>query len=901
MNWLSDLADHNRLSMLGVAKAAAKDELWPGPTNPTVIATALRDANRGTRTAWLLDHPARFAVVARVLKVPEDDLRHRARQATAPSATRLPLLDLPEDARPLDLVHEDLFPGIPEAVQFPERWSAPTWWTIEPGAGEGVVEAWHRARGVEVFRCGAAAEAVEHLGNGPLFVVADRPDGAEAVLKQAARQSARVCVACNQPPPESNSKAETSLGSVGKRLSIPIAGVVDPAAPDEETGQRRRTGDVWTMVSTAPFDDWGQDLLAWVVPRLSERSCLRSADAVAQARDFLDQVGEAMRTPADVFTYCTMLDEHPFEDLDDGSAVSTAWALIARRIRGDDHVARWLRDRGDEVLRAIIARVGSTTDHDCNIHTLYGAGIDRASWERLIDGTVVPEADPDQLRTALERGHEHSPAEAMRLLSPPTPKTLISKLAESGLLIPSANGALRWRFAWVLALFYVDWTTTSAAWAATTWGEALLRPWQTATLHEVLANQLQEGRWEIVALALDGFDAHDLASVAFLEACFRNVGLRLADRNDIPAHLITSLWRAQRQTLERWYEGDWPPLPRVSHVSANPSAERLSNDAFLVAAGLLAEAAVMVGAGDEVEPELHLDPDLRGPSAVAAAIGRINGWTRRDNEELLPWADAWFHLVSRVVARCPDVLDHAAEHGATALQAHRVVRLIGSGGTKDGVESPLPNTPFRWVQAACELAQVDIDAVIDAAWTAEPLTSGIGRWWACVLAEDEAFAREQWGRAPSAAIERALLRNPQLDLPAHRMSAASWNTVLSRLHDMKRCPLLDRIPWSVLEDLLCDPSFHGKYFLVDFFPTAWARHREPLQQLLASVDHPSARPWSDLLALAPPDVLLAFAKLETHRVIVRRAILHRIGDRGPGWRDLWRALGADRSGENLQR
>jgi hypothetical protein len=110
------------------------------------------------------------------------------------------------------------------------------------------------------------------------------------------------------------------------------------------------------------------------------------------------------------------------------------------------------------------------------------------------------------------------------------------------------------------------------------------------------------------------------------------------------------------------------------------------------------------------------------------------------------------------------------------------------------------------------------------------------------------------------------------------------------------CRLLDRIPWPALEDLLHDPALHSKYFLDDFFPTVWVHHHESLKQVLASVDDPAARPWSDLLAAAPPDVLVAFANLQTHRVVVRRSILHRIGNRGPGWRELWHVLGEDRAG-----
>jgi hypothetical protein len=896
MDWLSDLAAHHGLSMLAVAKAAAGDPAWPGPDNPTVIANALRDANRGTRTGWLLDQPARLAVVAGVLKVREDHLRVQARRATAPSATLLSLFDLPEDARPLDLIHEELFPGIPDAVQHPERWSPPIWWTIQPGAGEGVVEAWHKARGVVVLRCGDVAEALEHLGPAPLFVVAARADGAGAVLKRAAQKGFRVCVACDQLPPDNRSKTTPSHASDRNGESTAIADVVEPVAPNADAGQRDRTGDAWKTVSTPPFDEWGQDLLAWVVPRLSEGSCLRGGDAVGQAKLFLQQAAAAMRTPADVFTCCSLLDEHAFADLDNGSAATTAWSLIARRIPGNDHVASWLRDRGDEVLRVIVARIGSSPDHDWNMQDLYGAGIDRASWEHLIDGAVTPEADPDQLRAALERGYKHSPAEALRLLSPPTAKTMISELERSGLLMPMGNGALTWRFAWVLGLFYIDWTSSSAAWTASTWGEALLRPWQTAMLHKVLANHFQEGRWELAERALESFDADDLASVAFLEACFRNAGLCAASRQDVPANILPGLWRAQRQTLERWHDHDWPPLPRVSHAGVNPSAERLSPHAFLVAAALLAEAAAEIGASDLVEPELWINPDLRSPSAVAAAIGRVQRWFRRDNLQLLPWADAWFHLVCRVVARCPDVLDCAPADAFTALQVHRVVRNVARGAQLDWQSFSLPFTPFRWVRDACELAQVDIDLVIDAAWAAEPLESGIGGWWAAVLAEDEAFARDQWSRAPGAAIERALLRDPLLDLPVHRMSAGSWDNVLNTHQFTTGCRLLDRIPWPALEDLLHDPALHSKYFLDDFFPTVWVHHHESLKQVLASVDDPAARPWSDLLAAAPPDVLVAFANLQTHRVVVRRSILHRIGNRGPGWRELWHVLGEDRAG-----
>jgi len=854
MAWLKDAAVHSTHgSVSALAAAAVGHAKWPGPTNAGSVRNKINDVDSGESVSWLADNPGRVQVFADLLGIPPEDLQKSVRQLVVVASTErlFRLDDLPADAAPLNLREEGLFPGIPAVVSEPTWWVSPVWWTTRPGAGERVVEAWLRARDVVVVRCAVASDALVRVSRQPLFIVAASASGAADLLQAAIDARCPICVACDAGPPE------------------PEAG--RPGWGEAEIDER-----------------WAGALVGWVARRLSAKSFLRQPGQVEKAVSFVDGAPHAFQTPADVFTFCSLVDEQSLEGLEDGNAGGFAWSLLTRRVGDDDHLGKWLRDCGAELLTNLAMRLSGDPEVWLGILDLTAEGVTREVWQDLLGPATPRGADPNALREALERGKKCSPSEVSHLLAPREPREIVDRLIRSGLLCRAMDGRWVWRFAWVLSVFGMDWLRRAPEWPSQHWGQALLRPWSTAVLYKVLGHELTKD-WTLARRALASFDPLDVASVAFLEACFRNVGLIIARGEAAPPpDLVAGLWRAQRQTLERWYDEGWPPLPRVGHAADRARVERLGDRAFIAAAAMLAEACEDK---DPVEPDLWLDPTQHHPAWLAAAIERVTWFKNSEPDgEPLPWAEGWFNFVSSLVERCPAVLDHAKPSAFSLLQVFCGVRAIGRGETPDPRGTTWPGVPYAWVERACAQAGVDVARVIELAWEQEPLSPGLGRWWAGVLEQDDDFAAEQWAAAPGAAILRAVLRGEERELPVERMDAAQWRELMKAQWDpSSEHPLLSRVPWAVMESWL-DSGDVWMLTSRGMVEAMWEHHPTATRARVERCDDLTRRPWTDLLAAAPPEVLLDLADREPHRQIVRRVILHRVGNRGPGWRELWPVL-----------
>src|SRR6188508_1436177 len=119
MGWLRDLMERATppiRSFGKLASAASKSADWPPDTSlqPRSLATLLSRLDRGQDLSWLADRPGAQVALARALNTPVDGLRPHFRGADRVEGepASMALWDLPS-GRPLNLVREDLPPGVP--------------------------------------------------------------------------------------------------------------------------------------------------------------------------------------------------------------------------------------------------------------------------------------------------------------------------------------------------------------------------------------------------------------------------------------------------------------------------------------------------------------------------------------------------------------------------------------------------------------------------------------------------------------------------------------------------------------------------------------------------------------------------------------------------------------------
>jgi len=867
-----------------VAERLLASSEWPDrDVSVRGLGNALRELDEGGRRPWLAKSAPRGAAIARELRMSDAEFADAlADHPEPPRGTVLVLTDLPDGA-PLDLLREDLFPGIPKEVLDPARWGPLLWWEAPGGAGKSLTGRWLQARSLaRHVRAKVAEDLIANLGGDrPLFVELESPAGLDRLLDLTAPEGQPLCVAAAFAPPN----PPEDPGQKRKRASQLRMGV-----PPAETSSR------WRHIATRPLPDWSDRLLEWVSHRLPSTTgfSLEPAKAVIAAWK------TRLRTPGDVLAVCGLLDQWGAEKVARGHprAWEHAVEMAFARVPDAAPPGEWLRGHAVALLRATVQRLATSPEVEWELSDLVEVGLSRTEWTELLPPEFVPDPDIASLReealTAAGRGEALRPDRVMVRLQPGRGE-VVRLLVEAHLLEARGDGRLVFRIRWLLLWAWELVLADSSDWGADRLGEAVLRRWAAPSLIEAFMSAFLRGDWGIASRAVDGWSGSDIARVALLEACFRAAGLALLQGAEIPEGLARALWERQCASLSARYEGAGP-VPTVAWPGGH---DPLLDDA----AWHLAALALI-----ERFPDHERERALETLSAAPGAPPREQLMTLLQNVGLpesvtsegmrpLPWARGSLGLGSRLFARygpIPRYPDHphvtpivapAALIGAirqgTALDA-----AAGSGGFN------LHRVPLDILRHEAAEQEVPWTTVLAALWAADPQSS-LGAYISHML--DGPDRDELWAACPPGRLAQEWMSGRSERVRLELLNEEQWAALLDLMGGQRRWPVerefWELVPWSVIEPLLADPQAPLTW-ATGAYSVFWTRHPvETREAMLASLAAGS-RVGGDLLWSAP--VGEAFALCEHPKPQLRLAAGRRlhgiVASRGERWREAWDAL-----------
>ena len=466
-----------------LAKALLAREDWPDPArNHRSLGNKLRDAMKGDRT-WLDKDPLRLACLARELDWTEGELDEALAFSEQDSPPHLLLLPELFDARPIDLLQEPLYPGLPELACRPEAW-AHHWWQVPhgPGHGHDHVARWLEARElarIVVARTGG--EAARQLGGRtPTFVILGSDREAEALRPDRLPPGLRILVASPGPAPKDPQTEEPHRWRRRSRFD----------SPD------RNSGSAWTQLSPPNARAGLRTLVHWARARLPPDAGLVEEELEA----FLTspEVLPFTITPGDSLAMVGLLNyrgldlltRHPPRDR------VAAWLELSMSRLPSSARRDQLETRGPQLLLQLL-RACWMGGHD----PLLG-GLDRAGWAALLpDGERIT-LDVEAIEARLVQGGPFAPEESRALLDAlrSRPEAVVDSLLEAGLLRPVTGRGLAMGPFWVVAALQVESLNGLVDEGPAVFGEAALHPDSAIALLWLLVEKSQKGKWAGIAL-----------------------------------------------------------------------------------------------------------------------------------------------------------------------------------------------------------------------------------------------------------------------------------------------------------------------------------------------------------------------------------------------------------------
>jgi hypothetical protein len=534
-----------------LARICTNSADWPASARmgPRSLAAIFSKLDRDEGLGWLAGRPEVQLELARVLGSSREVLRLALTPRHASEPNRFITWDTLPYARVLDLVEEPPFPGVPSEVLHPGAWQKLVW--VAPnGGGRSIVGHWLEARGLarHVSAPNVAAAAIPAAR--PLFVELGSASGLDL-----GALAPGVCVAVPEPFPSSATPRGVTLVR-----SPPVADVLD-------------------------------ELLGWCRARLSARSGLDPERLARFLRSGPLEAG-AVQSVGDVLGLAGLADELGTEAFETKPLARLAHDFVRRRgaerLDPDGPSTPWARRSGFDALVAILRRFAieegedpflprSSEEWSLALPPELKQGPD-LEWLR----TALPGADPELLRSDVERAVVKLPPGAFRLLR---------TFEALGLLERSADGLLALRPHWLVRAAGAEALAELVDGPPAGFGEALLsRKAAPAAFVRLLARA--RGR----TLAPDDFvlpEGDDSpVHAAAVEGAFRAVGLAALTGAEVAPELAETLWDDEQRLL---FEPPGElPAPRIEHALSSrdgePGAWMLGRGAFYLAALALGES-----------------------------------------------------------------------------------------------------------------------------------------------------------------------------------------------------------------------------------------------------------------------------------------------------------------------
>ncbi|MEB2310733.1 MAG: hypothetical protein OZ928_02740 [Polyangiaceae bacterium] len=524
-----------------LARAVLASQAWPAGDRPESrsLAALFSKLDRDLELEWLAGRPAVQQALAEVLGCAVADLRAAfipGRSPEARGSERRVTLDDLRFARALDLLEEELFPGLPPEVTRPASF-APLHWLAPGGAGRTLVGQWLEARGLAAFvRAETWTDALSRIPrSGAVYVELERDDGVAAAL--AGRP---LCVAAPFPP----------------------------------------RGDGFHMVTSPPPEEWLDALVDWVAARLPEDGRFDAE----RTRTWLRATG-LVDTPGTALGLCGLADSLGARKLEHRSLAELAERFYRDRLRAStgstSAEASWVERRGFRVLVGMAQRV--LTDSDAPLD----APREPEEWLELVPEEHRLGADLEWLRaTLVKRGGAIGRADVERAARevPPGAFRVVRALRGAGLFEPLPGSTReRLRPRWLARVVDELARRELVRGSPFEWGEALLHEHGAAGVARELAARVRRGDHP-VSLVLELESDGNPAFAAALEAVFRVSGLALAEGGERPSDELEELYDAGVALAVR-LPGELP-RPRIGYPRGRGA---LSDGAWLLAALSLSE------------------------------------------------------------------------------------------------------------------------------------------------------------------------------------------------------------------------------------------------------------------------------------------------------------------------
>lgn len=561
MGWLRDLmagAAPPIRSMDGLAKLCLDASYWPesGRMQPRSLGAIFGKLDRGEELDWLAVRPEVQAALTKVVGADREAIQAALKPSQAQSADRWVTWDSLPYARGLDLLEEELFPGLP-----PEMYQPATWrrliWLAPSGSGRTLLGRWLAARGL------ARHVSMKRLGDQelpaarPLFVELGSAEGFEPSLVPPG-----VCV----------------------------------ALPEAYAG--RAEGEV-SCVRSTPLGELLPSLVAWALERLPSSSRLEGDACLDALRPAVEE--GVLLCAGDVLGWLGLADVEGLLELDPSGlgALARSWLKRRARERLDPEApsAHWMRRHGYPTLLSLARRLLTDSPEPAfcprsleDWATLLPAELRNGpdlEWLKV----ALPRAEPSVRKIDLERASEKLPPGAFRILRSFEAIGVLERSGEELVLRPHFLG----RVALSEAL------SGLVAGAAFDWGEALLSPAVAAPTAHALLLRAQAGELASGDEWVDP-EARDPAYAAAIEGAVRALGVALLSGAAAPNESIEALWNEQVRIA--FQLPGVPPLPRVEYRVRAPEergAWLLSRGAWYLAM-LACSELLEAGEGVPFEP-----------------------------------------------------------------------------------------------------------------------------------------------------------------------------------------------------------------------------------------------------------------------------------------------------------
>jgi hypothetical protein len=505
-----------------LAKLCLKSTDWPSDSamQHRSLGAILGRLDREEGLEWLTGRPAVQRALAGALGMEKGALllALRPRQA-AQDERRVTWAAMPL-ARGLDLVEEELFPGLPTEVLHPHLYDRLIW-VAPSGSGRSLVGQWLTARGLGAHRSLARVDPANVPRERPLLLELGSAEGlTEDVLLSG------ICVA-----------------------------VPEPWEPPAGFGP-------CTVVRSPPVSELIEPLVRWACARFAERALLGPERLVSRIAQLAEQ--GLVASAGDVLGLVGLADAEGQEALDEVTLerAATAWLKRRARERLDPETPEygWVRRSGLRTLVAL-ARTVTTDEGD---PLFCPRPFD--AWSELLPENArhgpdlewlkaaLPEVEPSVRVSALERATEKLPPGAFRALR---------AFEHLGLFARDGSDRLALRPHWLVRVTESLALGELVTGPAFDWGEALLSPRMAPATMERLITTARARALPLEELIEPSASA-DPGYAAAIEGAVRALGAAELFDVHVGGDALEPLWDEQLRLSVALADG--LVAPRIEHT-----------------------------------------------------------------------------------------------------------------------------------------------------------------------------------------------------------------------------------------------------------------------------------------------------------------------------------------------